>query len=147
MATSFFGGAFFSGEFFNTPVTPASTGPGPAGRSSGSSREKRRRKIIIGDRLYEVDSLSDVEFLLKRVVREETGPITRAATARVRVVDRVTTKLGEAPAIAVPVPSATVDWSGLWAQLAVQNRDYADALLRVLERQEEDDIETLLLLH
>lgn len=145
MATSFFGGAFFNGEFFNTPVTSSATGPGPAGKSSGS--EKRKRKVLIGDRMYEVESLRDVEFLLKRVVRQEAEPVTKAAVRRVRVVDRATAKIGESHPVALPIASVDVDWSGLWAQLAVQDRAYADLLMRVLDRIEEDELEMLLLLH
>lgn len=142
-ATSFFGGEFFGGEFFNTPVTPPESGLSPAGRASGS----RKRKVLIGERLYEVDSLRDVEFLLKRVVREDPEPVTRAAVRRTRVVDRATAKLDETPPVALPIASVDVDWSGLWAQLAVQDRAYADLLMRVLAKQEEDDIEAILLLH
>jgi hypothetical protein len=147
MATSFFNGAFFGGEFFNTPVTPVSSGPGDAGVVS--ARKKRRRKILVGNRMYEVDSLSDVELILKRVVRDETDaePVKKAAKSRVRVVDRITAKLDPEPSIAAPIQAVEVDWSGLWAQLALQDRAYADALVRILERQEEDDIETIVLLH
>jgi hypothetical protein len=143
MATSFFGGSFFSGEFFNTPVTPASTGLADAGRAS----KARRRRVIIGDRLYEVDSLKDVDLLMKRVVRAEVAPVTKAAKARIRVVDRVTAKLDAEPAVALPMASVEVDWTALYEQLAVQDRAYADALIRAIARQEEDDLETILLLH
>ena len=139
-ATSFFGGAFFGGEFFNTPAA-VSTGQTPAGKAS-----KKRRKVIIGDRLYEVDSLKDVEFLLKRVVREDAEPIKVAAKGRVRVVDTLTTKLDVQEPVALPM-QAMVDWSALWNQLAIQDREYALILERVLMRQEEDDIETILLLN
>jgi hypothetical protein len=142
MATSFFGGAFFGGEFFNTPVTPTTTAQTPAGRSS-----KGKRKVIVGERLYEVDSLKDVEFLLKRVIREEPEVVTKAAKARTRVVDRLGAKVEAQAPVELPMASVDVDWSSLWAQLAVQDRTYADALLRVLARQEEDDIEAILLLH
>lgn len=139
MATSFFGGAFFGGEFFNTPAV-VTTGQTPAGKSS-----KKRRKVIIGDRLYEVDSLKDVEFLLKRVVREESEPVKVAAKGRVRVVDTLKVeRVLEAPSIPL---QTQIDWSALWNQLAIQDREYALILERVLMRQEEDDIETLLLLH
>ena len=142
MATSFFGGAFFGGEFFNTPAPATDSGPTPAGKSTGKSK----RRVVIGDRLYEVDSLRDVEFLLKRIVREEEPePIATKAAGRVRVVDRVRAQVepGNAVEDSVEVP---VDWSALWQQLAVQEMAYADILAKVLMRQEEDDIETILLL-
>ena len=140
--TSFFGGDFFSGEFFNTPATPGEVaGLAPAGRSS-----KSRRKVLIGDRLYEVESLRDVELLLKRMVRQDAEPVTKAAKARVRVVDRVDAKLTPEAKIAVPMASVEVDWSALWNQLAMQDMEYALALQRVLMRQEEDDIEAVLLM-
>lgn len=147
MANSFFNGAFFGGEFFNTPVTPPSSGTVLGGAGHASRSQKKRRKIIVGERLYEVDSLRDVELLLKRVVRTEAEPVTRAAVRRTRVVDRATARLDKEPAVALPVASVEVDWSGLWAQLAVQDRAYADLLMRVLDRIEEDELEMLLLLH
>ena len=143
MATSFFGGNFFGGEFFSTsgpaPEVVA-TGPGPAGRPS-----KSRRRVVIGSRLYEVDSLRDVEFLLKRLVREDAEPVTKSAKARVRVVDRVRADIESAPPQSIPVASVEVDWSALWMQLAIQDRAYADALERAIARMEEDDIEAILL--
>lgn len=145
MATSFFGGSFFSGEFFNTPATP--TTETVVGGGIPSKNSKRKRKILIGERLYEVENLRDVEFLLKRAVRTEAEPVTRAATRRLRVVDRVTAKLDAEAPVAFPIPSVEVDWSSLWAQLAVQDRAYADILMQVLARQDEEDIEAILLLH
>lgn len=143
MATSFFGGAFFGGEFFNTSgPTPEVVTQTPAGRSS-----RKRRKVLIGKRLYEVDSLRDVEFLLKRVVREEVEPVTKAAKARIRVVDRVRADPEETASVRVPMASVEVDWSALWTQLAIQDRAYAETLERVLAKQEEDDIDAILLLH
>lgn len=145
MATSFFNGAFFNGEFFNTggtpPVVVAPT-LAPAGRSSRG----RKRKVLVGDRMYEVDSLKDVEFLLKRVVREDVEPVAKAAKARIRVVDRVSAKLEAVEPVALPV-AAEVDWSSLWTQLAMQDRAYAEALERVMRNMEEDDIEAVLWLH
>lgn len=144
MATSFFGGSFFGGEFFNTP------GPTPEPETSvtpaGGVVKRRKRKVIVGDRAYEVDSLRDVEFLLKRVVREEVETVTKAAKARVRIVDRVSAKLDKEEPVALPVASAEVDWSALWAQLAIQGREYAVALEKAIQRQEEDDLEAILLL-
>ena len=143
MTTSFFNGAFFGGEFFNTPAAVTASGLADAGGRS----TKRRRRVIIGDRLYEVSSLRDVELLLKRTVREESEPVTKAAKARVRVVDRVSAKLEKEAPVSVPVASAEVDWSALWNQLAMQDMAYALELERVLRNQEEDDIEAILLLH
>ena len=145
MATSFFNGAFFNGEFFNTGSTPAVVAATitPAGKSSG---KRSKRKVLVGSRLYEVDSLRDVEFLIKRVVREEVEPVTRAAKARIRVVDRVSAKLDTVEPVALPV-AAEVDYSALWVQLAMQDRAYAEILENVLARQEEDDIEAVLWLH
>lgn len=120
------------------------SGPTPAGGVSKGG--KRKRKVVIGDRVYEVDSLRDVEFLLKRVVREEAEPVTKAAKARIKVVDRVTAKAEPEAFVALPVASVEVDWSALWRQLAAQDTAYADALARVLAKQEEDDIETILLM-
>lgn len=144
MATSFFGGEFFGGEFFNTPVSPPVVGASvtPAGRST-----KRKRRVIIGDRLFEVDSLKDVESLLKRVVRDEPERVTRAAKARIRVVDRVSARLDKEPPVVLPIVSQDADWSALWDQLAAQERAYADELIRVLRAQDEDDVEAILLLH
>lgn len=144
MATSFFGGAFFNGEFFNTPVT---TDTAIVGGGVPSKHSKRKRKVLIGERLYEVENLRDVEFLLKRAVRTEAEPVMRAAQRRVRVVDRVTARLEAEAPVALPMQSVEADWSGLWAQLAVQDRAYADLLMQVLARQDEEDIEALLLLH
>lgn len=144
MATSFFGGAFFGGEFFNTPgPTPEpTTTPSPAGRASKS----RKRRVLIGSRMYDVDSLRDVEFLLKRVVREEVREVTKAAKARVRVVDRIKVDPEEEAPQRVPMSSVEVDWSALWTQLAMQGREYAQALERAIQKQEEDDLDALLLL-
>ena len=145
MATSFFNGAFFNGEFFNTGGTPpvvAAATLAPAGRSSRG----RKRKVLVGDRMYEVDSLKDVEFLLKRVVRDDPEPVAKAAKARIRVVDRVSAKLEAVEPVALPV-AAEVDWSSLWVQLAMQDRAYAEALERVMRNMEEDDIEAVLWLH
>jgi FKBP-type peptidyl-prolyl cis-trans isomerase (trigger factor) len=97
--------------------------------------------------MYEVDSLKDVEFLLKRVIREEVEPIAKAAKARVRVVDRVTARLEEARPVELPVASVEVDWGPLWEQLALQDAAYAAELIRALEAREEDDLEAILLLH
>src|SRR5574343_810346 len=144
MTTSFFNGAFFGGEFFNTPAVVIG---GTPVTDAGGRSAKRKRKVIIGDRLYEVDSLRDVELILKRTVRDEAEPATRAANARVRVVDRVSAKLDKEEAVRVPVDSAEVDWSALWNQLAMQDMAYALELERVLRNQEEDDIEAILLLH
>lgn len=140
MATSFFGGAFFNGEFFNTPgPTPE---PDVTVTPAGS---RRKRKVLIGDRLYQVNNLSDVALLLKRVVRDDPEPVVEASKARVRVVDRVEARIEqEAP------PSHVIeamDWAPLWEQLAIQDMEYAREFERVLMRMEEDDIETLLLLH
>jgi hypothetical protein len=143
-ATAFFGGQFFGGEFFSSSssAAPEVSTLSPAGRSTGG---KGKRKVIIGERLYEVESLRDVEFILKRVVREESEPVTKAAIKRIRVVDRVAARIDESPAVALPIPSVEVDWSGLWAQLAAQDRTYADILMRVLAKMDEDDIEAVLL--
>lgn len=146
MATSFFGGEHFGGEFFNTGSTPPVVAAGPTPAGGGTA--KRKRKVIIGEKVYEVESLRDVEFLLKRVVRDEVEPvesIAKSAKARIRVVDRMAAKLDKVEPVALPM--AEVDWSSLWVQLAMQERAYAEILERVIARQEEDDIETLLLLH
>ena len=126
-----------------TPVVVASTAPGPAGKST--RKYKQRRKVLIGDRLYEVDSLSDVELILKRMVRQEAEPVTRAAKARIKVVDRVSARAEKQAPVALPVASEAVDWSALWTQLQEQDAAYANALVRAIARQDEDDIETLLL--
>ena len=98
---------------------------------------------MIGDRLYEVDSLKDVEFLLKRVVR--THEVAKPAAPRKVVKGKVSAKAEAPPAVTVQVPYVTPDWSGLYKQLEEQDAAYARALVRALERAEEDDIETLLL--
>lgn len=101
---------------------------------------------MIGDRLYEVDSLRDVEFLLKRVVRSEPGGVEEAKKPRKRVVDRVSAKAEKQASVAVPMPSIAVDWSPLYKQLAEQDAEYARLLVKAIERQEEDDLETILML-
>ena len=123
------------------PVVVTVTGLSPAGAVVS---KKRKRKVLVGNRMYEVDSLKDVEFLLKRIVRQE--PIKAPVVPRKRVVDRVSADVvAEAP-VALEIPSIAVDWSPLYRQLAVQDTAYADLLAKVLEKQEEDDIETLLLM-
>lgn len=104
---------------------------------------KRRRKVMIGNRLYEVDSLRDVEFLLKRIVREQEPP--EAPKPRTKVVAKVKAKLDpiKEPA-SIEVPMA--DWSALYQQLARQDQAYAQLLEKVLRKQEEDDIEVILML-
>lgn len=143
MTTSFFNGAFFNGEFFNTGTTPVVVTPTvtPAGRSTRGGK----RRVLIGDRLFEVENLRDVESLLRRVVRQEAEPVVEAAKARVRVVDRVSAKLDAQAPVALPMASVEVDWGALWSQLALQSMEYAHALERVLMRQEEDDLESILL--
>ena len=144
MTTSFFNGAFFNGEFFNTGTTPVVVTPTvtPAGRSTSG---KGKRRVLIGDRLFEVENLRDVESLLRRVVRQEAEPVVEAAKARVRVVDRVSARLDAQEPVALPMATVEVDWGALWSQLALQSMEYAHALERVLMRQEEDDLESILL--
>lgn len=127
-----------------TPAPIVKAGQTPAGQSIGG---KRRRKVVIGDRLYEVDSLRDVEFLLKRIVREESAPVIEATKARSVVVDRIVADEVVQAVTAPPMPLVPIDWGPLWAQLAAQDSAYAQILERVLMKQEEDDIEVLLLLH
>lgn len=119
-----------------TTVTPAGEG----------GKKKRKRKVLVGDRMYEVNSLRDVEFLLKRIVRQEATEVLKPAKARKKVVDRVSADVvAEAP-VAVPMASVEVDWTPLIQQLEAQDRAYAEVLMKVLARQEEDDIETILLM-
>lgn len=132
---------FSDGQGVAPPVVTAPT-LSPAGRSTGG---KRKRKVMIGDRLYEVDSLRDVEFLLKRVVRSEPEAAEGAKKPRKRVVDRVAKAEKQAP-VAVSVPAIAIDWSPLYKQLAEQDAEYARLLVKAIARQEEDDIETILLL-
>ena len=140
----FFGGEFFDGNFYCGGATPVSaTALAPAGRST---RERKKRKVVIGDRLYLVESLDDVEFLLKRLVREESEQVVPAAKARVRVIDRLKVKPEAQDEIQLPIASAEVDWSALWTQLAMQDAEYARALVKIIARQEEDDIESILLM-
>lgn len=115
----------------------------PAGRSTGG---KRKRKVMIGDRLYEVDSLRDVEFLLKRVVRSEPEVVEEARKPRKRVVGRVSAKAEKPASVPVQIPAIAVDWTPLYKQLAEQDAEYARLLVKAIARQEEDDIETILLL-
>lgn len=125
------------------PPVVTTTTPTPAGGVTGRSK---KRTVLIGDKTYRVNSLRDVDLILKRVVRTEAEPVTKAAKARIKVVDRVSaTPLPEAfqP---VPMPVAEVDWSALATQLAMQDRAYAEVLAKVLAKQEEEDIETLLML-
>lgn len=119
------------------------SGPTPAGGVSRGGR--RKRKVLIGDRLYEVDNLRDIEFLLKRVVREE-APVVATPKPRKRVVDRVSEAVEAEAPVALEIPSIAVDWSPLYRQLAAQDAAYADLLAKVLEKQEEDDLESILLL-
>lgn len=139
----FFGGDFFGGDYFCGTVTPTVAALAPAGRST---RDRKKRKVLIGDRLYEVDSLKDIELLLKRIVRTDPEPVVEAAKARVRVVDRVRAKVDPERPVSFPIPSVELDWSGLWNQLAIQDMAYARELERVLQKQEEDDLESILLL-
>lgn len=138
MTTSFFGGAFFGGEFFNEPAVSAAV-------VVGGGATRRRRKVIIGDRLYEVDRLREIEHLLDEVVRRDEPPPVIKAKPKVRIVDRIDTKLK--PVDELPVPRVSIDWTPLWEQLAAQDRAYADALERALRRRndDDDDIEMLLL--
>ena len=124
-----------------TPPVVTTTTPTLAGGVSKGG--KRKRRVMIGDRLYEVDSLKDVEFLLKRVVR--THEVAKPAAPRKVVKGKVSAKAEAPPAVTVQVPYVTPDWSGLYKQLEEQDAAYARALVRALERAEEDDIETLLL--
>lgn len=134
-------GSSWDGTYVPPVVT--TTAPTPAGGVSGKGK---KRTVLIGDKTYRVNSLRDLDLILKRVVRTEAEPVTKAAKARIMVVDRVSaTPLPEAfqP---VPMPVADVDWSALATQLAMQDRAYAEVLAKVLAKQEEEDIETLLML-
>ena len=142
-----FNASIFNDAIFNTASVAPENTIVPAGSPIVGRSTKRRRKVMIGERLYEVESLKDVEFLLKRLIREDVEPVVEAAKASIRIVDRVSAKVERAAPVVLPEASAVVDWSPLWNQLAMQDRAYAEALERVLARQEEDDIETLLLLH
>lgn len=125
------------------PVVVPTATVTPAGEGGG---RKRKRTVLIGDKTYKVNSLRDVEFLLKRLVRQGAVEVPKPVKARKKVVDRVTADVvAEAP-VAVPMASVEVDWTPLIQQLEAQDRAYAEVLLKVLARQEEDDIETLLLL-
>ena len=149
MTTSFLGGAFFGGEFFNTATVTPGVSPSIVDGGFATRSAKKRRKVLIGDTLYEVNSLRDVELILKRIVRDEIKPetVTKAAKARIRVVDRVEAKLPQEAPVEAVLPSQEVDWSALWNQLALQDLAYAMELERVLRLQEEDDLEAILLLH
>lgn len=135
---------FSDGEGVEPPVVVV-TAPAlaPAGRST---RGGKKRKVMIGDRLYEVDSLRDVEFLLKRLVRSEPEVVEEARKPRKRVVGRVSAKAEKPAPVAVEIPAIAVDWSPLYEQLAAQDAEYARLLVKAIARQEEDDIETILLL-
>ena len=126
---------------FSTSGGSVASGPTPAG---GIISGKRRKRVVIGDDVYDVDSLRDVEFLLKRVVRTEAPP--KPKKRRTKVVDRVDAKVTPEAVVEASVPSIAVNWAPLWRPLAAQDQEYANALVKALERQEEDDIETLLLM-
>lgn len=126
---------------FSTSGGSVASGPTPAGGVTSSKRKKR--KVLIGDDLYEVDNLRDVEFLLKRIVRNPE-PV-KAVKPRKVVTERISTKADPAAPVAVPMASVEVDWNGLYAQLAEQDAAYARALVKAMEAVEEEDIETLIL--
>ena len=101
---------------------------------------------MIGDRLYEVDSLRDVDLILKRLVRSEPEVVEEARKPRKRVVDRVSAKAEKPAPEPAQIPAIAIDWSPLYTQLAEQDAEYARLLVKAIARQEEDDIETILLL-
>jgi hypothetical protein len=135
MITSFFGGAFFGGEFFNTAVVIVQSDVTPAGGVIGG----RRRWALIGDRVYHATD-DEIRMLLDSYVAPEKQldvPEVESKPAVKKRVKRVAVRIPEI----VPEPLKSD-----FARYKRLHDDYmAQMLLEAIQRQDEDDIEVLLL--
>jgi hypothetical protein len=136
MTASFFGGAFFGGEFFNSGAAPGATAV------TGAGSVRKRRWALIGERMYHADD-EEIRTLLDAYVAPEKKIEVPAVESKPPKKKRT-----EPKKIAVEVPEVIpAEFSADFVKYKRMYDDYmAQQLLEaILRRQDEDDIEVLLL--
>jgi hypothetical protein len=108
----------------------------------GHAGRSRKRRVIIRDRVYEVTEV-ELASLLASFIDDEPVQVKPVRKVR-KAVEFKGTEVPELPAIVEYEPRRV---QMLWLSLVQQNIEYAAVLESILRERDEDDVETLLLLH